>query len=199
MLVSLAARSLSSRLGATRTASLATRATTSGFGSKDSTGVHPAPPLHHREATLDKEREREEERRHSRGNSPGLDESKLGNDPGAEKGPIEKSLHSAKGKIKEAVGAFLCFFLRFFCSVSVDVDRRKKNSTSTPTFDLDFFIVSFLRSLSLSLARSLALIIALGLALSLFKPFSLSRSLVLAFSLSHYPSSLTSKNQIKPT
>ena len=107
MLISRAARSLSSRFGATR-ATLATRATAGG-------GAHPAPPLPHREGELDKEREREETRRDSRGNSRELDVSRL--DAEAEKGPIEKSLHSAKGKIKEAVGEskFLFFFRLLHC------------------------------------------------------------------------------------
>lgn len=103
--------SLSARLGgaSSRAAFFATR-TTACYGTSDDSpgpggGGGGAAAQAHPASSLDKEREREEQRRHARGGKdPGIDEEKLGNDPGAESGPIGKSLHSAKGKMKEAVG-----------------------------------------------------------------------------------------------
>jgi len=154
------------RLGASSRAALAIRVT-AGYGTGDDapstrpgggagTAVHPAPPLPKREATLDKEREREERRRHARG-GPDIDEEKLSGDPGAESGPIERSLHSAKGKMKEAVGEYF-----FLCVVAADGEKRKE--TLTPTSSPFFFLL--FSSLSLSLSPSLSLSLSLFLALS---------------------------------
>ena len=138
--------SLSARLGGASRAALATRSTktTAGYGNADdapgpgaggetggTVAAHPAPPLPHREASVDEEREREERRRHARGGSdPGIDEEKMVSDPGAERGPLEKSLHSAKGRIKEAVGESF-FFLCWRRRREDDDGEKRKNSTPT--------------------------------------------------------------------
>lgn len=160
------------RLGASSRAALAIRVT-AGYGTGDDapstrpgggagTAVHPAPPLPKREATLDKEREREERRRHARG-GPDIDEEKLSGDPGAESGPIERSLHSAKGKMKEAVGEYF-----FLCVVAADGEKRKE--TLTPTSSPFFFLL--FSSLSLSLSPSLSPNLPLSRSLAL-RPLTL--------------------------
>ena len=116
-MLSLSRLSLSARLrgASTRAAFFATR-TTAGYGTSDdapgpgtAAQAHSAPQLPHRDAPmLDKERKHEEQRRHARGGrDPGIEEEKITNDSGAESGPVEKTLHSVKGKMKEAVGESL--------------------------------------------------------------------------------------------
>lgn len=171
-MISLSRTALSVRLGASR-AALATRTiATGGYGNKDEvsgprgvepTVVHPAPPAPtNEEQPLDVEREREEVRRHARGGAtdPGIDEERMRVDPGAERGPVSKSLHTAKGKIKEAVGEkVFCFFLHRWRRRRRRRRGRKnenKNSTLTSTFS-SFFLSLLPPALTLSLLPHLNL------------------------------------------
>ena len=151
--LSRAALSLSARLGASR-AAFATRATTTttaGYGNKDDasrpgggggTAVHPAPPAPTNKEPLDVEREREEVRRHARGGTdPGINEEKMALDPGAERGPVVKSLHTAKGKIKEAVGEY--FFCSFFFLRCWRRRRRRGGKKLNPRPSYLFLLLSF--------------------------------------------------------